>query len=226
MATRNRKAAEQYLIDFVEKLCPGGENKKLYQDAFAKMSDAEFDKLMQDFESGAARPPVQSPNFGTARLDLERNIKIMESLGKSFWERLWITTTDEDGNTSQYLSPVEYMIVELPLRRQAQLLDKKLSVPEHNRSVDQLTGQPAGDSRSAGISYPELQIMRGMGLDESLLELIKWRGGDVKGFDAMNKTISRDGAVSLKSIAHLAGGVESTASVKVFLTCMHLRNTL
>jgi hypothetical protein len=65
-----------------------------------------------------------------------------------------------------------------------------------------------------------------MGLDKSLLELLKYRGGDIKGFNAMNTMISRTGGVRLQAISHLASGVESTKTLSAFLTAMHLKNTL
>jgi hypothetical protein len=52
------------------------------------------------------------------------------------------------------------------------------------------------------------------------------RGGDIKGFDTMNRVIARDGTVSLKAIEHLSSGVESTKALKTYLTCMHLESTL
>ena len=131
-----------------------------------------------------------------------------------------------DPERPMYLTHVPYSILELPIRRQSQLLVKKISVPENNKSIDQLSGQAAGDSRSARISYPELQFLMGMNLPNSLVELMKFRGGDKGGFNGMNRTISNDGTVTLKAINHLATGVESTKTLSAYLTAMHLRNTL
>ena len=221
---RDRKAAQDYLINIIDQIAPGGENKAMYQQCFDQMSDKDFDKLMQDFETGAARPPVYVPNFGKTKLTMENLFAVAKKMGHNFFQKLVIHSDDPD--EAPYLTPVPYMVIDLPLRRQAQLLVKKISIPEHNKSSDQLTGQPTGASKSARISYPELQIMRGMGLDQSLVELMKFRGGDIKGFDAMNRMISKDGTVSMKSIEHLASGVESTKALKTYLTCMHLQSTL
>jgi len=63
-------------------------------------------------------------------------------------------------------------------------------------------------------------------LDQNLTEMLKYRGGDIQGFDAMNNAISKTGGVSLKSIEALGTTVQSTKTLSVFLFCMHLENTL
>lgn len=221
---KDRKAAEKFLIDSIEEMLPGGGNKEYYKDLFSKMSDEEFDKLMKDYETGEDRPVIYAPNFTENKLNVQRNLELAEKHGHNFFEKIWIHSPNAD--EAPYLSNNAYMVLELPVRRQAQLLTKKISVPEHNRSIDQLTGQPSGDSKASKLSYPELQVMRSMGLDQSLRELIKFRGGDMGGFNAMNKVIAKDGYVSMDSIEPYTTGVESTSALKVFLTAMHLKNTL
>lgn len=49
----------------------------------------------------------------------------------------------------------------------------------------------------------ETQVFASMGLYNTLSELMKFRGGDLAGFDAMNKSISQTGSVSLKAIEPL-----------------------
>ncbi len=224
MSNGNRKEAQAFLIAAIEEMLPGGGNKEIYEKLFAEMSDEDFDKLMKSYESGEDRPVIYAPNFGKVSLSVERNLKLSKRYGHDPFERIWIHS--EDPNQAPYLSNNKYMVVLLPLRRQAQLLIKKISVPENNRNIDQLTGQPSGDSASSKISYNELQVMRSMGLDQSLRELIKFRGGDIGGFNAMNKVISKDGKVSLDAIEPYTTGVESTSALKIFLTAMHIKNTL
>ena len=218
----NRKAAEDYILKYIDKILPGSENTQIYKDLFASMSDKDFDGFMKQLEEGSSRLAIISPNLDKVKLDVERNLKIGDELKHDFFERIWL----ENPDGSKYLSPIKYLIVDLPLRRQAQLLVKKISIPEDNKSVDDFTGQPTGKSKGSKISYPEVQIMAAMNLDNCLTEFMKYRGGDVKGFDAMNASISKTGGVSQKAIEPLAGGVKSTETLNIFLTCMHLSNTL
>lgn len=225
MASAARKAAEDFILKYIDKVLPGSKNAELYKRKFASMSDREFDNLMKNYAQGTDRPAIQAPNFTKPALNVERNLKIAKELKHDYFERIWMGSNDP--NTPMYLTNNKYMVMELPLRRLAQLLIKKISTAENTRSVDQITGQPAGkESKTSKISFHELQIMRSMGLDESLKELIKYRGGDAGGFNAMNKAISRDGRVSLNAISKYATGVESTNALKVYLTAMHLSNTL
>lgn len=219
----NRAGAEAFILEWIEKLIPGSENPQIYKDMFATMDDSSFDTFMADLESGEKTLAIVAPNFGKSRLETARNLQLAKELGHNFFQRIWI---EGSGNTPTYLTPIPYLIVDLPLRRQAQLLVKKISIPEDNKSVDDFTGQPTGKSKGSRVSYPETQVMAAMGLDNCLVEMLKYRGGDIKGFDAMNRSISNTGGVRLKSIEHLASGVESTRTMKTFLSGMHLSNNL
>lgn len=219
----NRKQAQEFIISMIEKVCPGGDNAKIYVDLFDSMDDESFDLFMKKIEEGNAKLAVIAPNFSKAKLSVSRNLKLAKELGHNFFERIWI---EGDENTPTYLTPIPYMIVDIPLRRQAQLLIKKISIPENNKTIDDFTGQPTGVSKGSKISYPETQVLAAMGLDNCLTEMLKYRGGDTGGFLAMNKMISRSGGVSLKAIEQFSTGVESTRTLKTYLTAMHLDNNL
>lgn len=220
----NRKAAEQSILNDIDRIAPGGENKQIYVNLFASMNDEQFEEFIISLEQGR-RPAVIVPNLPTdprLKLSVERNLQIAEEWGVKLFERLWLDR--DDG--SKYLTPIPYLIVDLPLRRQAQILVKKISIPEHNNTTDDLTGQAAGASKGSKLSYPEMQILTGMNLVECLTEFMKVRGGDVTAFDASNTSINRTGGFSLREVENLGTTVKSTKTLNVFLTCMHLKNTL
>lgn len=219
----NRKAAERVVLDMIEQLLPGSPNTQLYKDLFASMSDKQFDELMRGIEDGTKRLAIIAPNLSEHKLKIERNLALAKAWGHDFFERIWI---DKKDGTPPYLSPIKYLIIKLPLRRQAQLLVKKISIPQDNKSVDDFTGQPTGASKGSKISYPETQILASHGLDKSLTEMLKYRGGDTKGFNAMNTMIARTGGVSLQAIEQLGTRVKSTDTLSKLLTSMHLSNTL
>lgn len=219
----NRKAAESFIVKWIEELLPGSDNVKMYKALFANMSDIQFDTFMANLEAGKTRLAIIAPNLNPQRLSVERNLKIAEQLGHEFFQRLWLTSPHLD---APYLSPIKYLVMQLPLRRQAQLLTKKISIAEDNNSVDDFSGQPTGKSQGSKISYPELQILAALGLDDSIVEMIKFRGGDTKAFDAQNQQISETGTTSQKSIEHLGSQVKSAQTLSTYLTCMHYKNTL
>src|ERR1035437_5741333 len=219
----NRLAAEKYIKTYIEKISPGPENVKIYTDLFKSMSDKQFEEFMGNLETGKSRLAIIAPNFGTNKISTKNNLAIAKEIGYNFFQRIWFPATED---SPAYLSPISYLVVDLPIKRQAQLLVKKISIPEDNKSVDNFTGQPTSKSKGSSISYPEVQIMAAMGLNNCLTEFMKYRGGDNRGFNAMNDFISKSGGVSLDSIKHLASGVESTKVMKTFLTSMHIQSTL
>jgi hypothetical protein len=218
-----RSATEVFILKYIGKLLPGGANVKIYKDFFAKMSDKEFDTFIGDLESGKKFLPVVVPNFGAEGMSTENNLALAEELGHEFFQKLWIEGNDD---LPTYLTPIEYLVIDLPVRRASQLLTKKISVPDDNKTIDALTGQPTGESKGAKLSYPELQVCAAMNQDNSMLEMMKYRGGDSRGNAAYTAMLSKQGKVNLSVLSQFSSGVESTRTLKTFLTCMHLRTTL
>lgn len=216
----NRQAAEKEILNWINEMIPGSDNTKLYKAKFAAMDDLAFEKFINDLDAGAVQLAIITPNFGDKQLDTERNLALGERLGHKFFQHIRVPAKD---GMPAYITPVEYLVIDLPLRRQAQILDKKISIPEDNNSVDNFTGQVTGASKGSRMSYPEVQVLAAQGLEHSLTEFLKYRGGDERGFNAMNTMIGRTGGVSMDAIEGFAGKVRSTHTLKVFLTAMHLR---
>ena len=218
----NRKKATEYILDWVNKFSPGNKNVEVYKNFFSKMNDDEFHQFIQDLKSGNKFLVYISPNFDDHPLTIENNLKMADELGYNFFQKIWMGETE---TTPSYLTPVEYMVVKLPIRRPSQLLIKKIKVPEHNKTVDMLTKQPTGESKGSRISFPELRQLAAMGLDNCITEMIKYRGGDQRGYAALNGMISKYGKANLKVLSNYASGVESTQTLKSFLTAMMLRTS-
>jgi hypothetical protein len=213
-----RQAAEEFILKYIEQLVPGSANAQNYKDLMGEMDDKQFHDFISSLGSGETSLAIVAPNFSKSRITIENNLRIADELGHEFYERLWIKDSED---TPAYLSPVAYLVFDLPLRRQAQLQVKKMSVPEDNMSVDDLTGQPSGKSDSAKISFPETQVLAALKLDYTLKEFLKYRGGDTQGFNAMNDSFAKTGGASQEAIKHLAGGVRSTQTLRTLLTAMH-----
>jgi len=219
----NRAKAEAIILKYIKRLSPKSSNDSLYKELFANMSDKDFEAFISDLESGKRFLSIIEPNGLNTGLSVENNLAIAEEIGHKFFQKLWIEGKEDE---PAYLTPIEYLVVDLPVRRASQLLIKKIKVPEHNRIVDTLSGQPTGESKGAKISYPELQVCAAMGLENSMVELMKYRGGDLKGNKAYNAMLSQLGTTNLTTLSNYSSGVESTATLKTFLNCMHLSNSL
>lgn len=220
----NRKAAEAELLSCISQILPNSENEKIYQDILKGMPDNEFDQWIADLESGARQLALIAPELVEPSLSVERNLDLAEKWGHKFFERIWM---DSQNGSPSYLSNEPYLVVDLPLKRQAQFLIKKISIPEDNRSIDTFTGQPTGKSKGSKISWPELQILAALGgFDETIAEFFKFRGGDLQGFNAMNNMIANTGGVSLNAIGSLGTKVKAVQSLSTLLTSMHLTNSI
>lgn len=168
-----RKEATDYAIKLLSKFAGKNESVAEMQTMLDALSDERFDAYMQQLASGDEVLSYIVPNLGTVRLSVDTNLKIAEELKHEFFERLWLT----DPATGQtYLTPEKYLIIDLPLKRLAQHLHKKISIPEDNTHIDELTGQATGNSKGSGLSFPELQIMYSHGLENAIRELFKFRG--------------------------------------------------
>lgn len=223
----NRAAAEAVILKRIEQMCPGGPTTQIYRDLFAAMDDTAFAAFMHKLKTKQIGLVLIAPNLAkdkASRMSVENALALGEEMGHQFYKRILINPGD--GRTPAFLTNKAYLVLRLPYRRQAQLLEKKARIPKHNRSIDEMTGQVTGDSKGSKLSSPEIQVLAALNLPNMITEQIKYRGGDVKGYDAMANMIDKTGAVSMDAISHLAGGVESTKTFSTYLTAMHLSNSL
>lgn len=222
--TPNRKVVQELILERIHSLTPKSDkNRKLYEERFSKMSDLEFSRFIDRLEKEEEILTIISPNLLDDGLSIENNLKIADKIGHKFFTRIMIVGKE---GVPDHLTPIEYMVIDLPVRRVSQTSDKKIKVPKNNKVIDSLTGQVTGESRGGRLTGPELQILSAMGMEASLIESMKYRGGDMRGRAAFNGILNKYGYVSLKTLDQYASGVESTNTVKTFLTAMHLKNTL
>ena len=218
-----RQAAEAFILGYLKKLSPKGVTHDIYAERFKGMSDQDFDAFMQRLKSGEEFLVIFDPNFSDHGLSVERNLALAKELKHEFFEKIYI---GKRGDCPAHMTPIKFLVVDLPMRRVSQLLKKKISIPEHNNSIDSLTGQVSGDSQGSKISYPEVQVMASMGLDNCIVEMMKYRGGDLRGRTALNAMISRHGGANLKTLSNYASGVESVKTLNTFLKAAMLKSTL
>lgn len=217
----NRKAATKWLLDRLEEWIPGTGNVERTKAQLEAMTDAEFEEFVKLIEQRKAYIQVQFPNLENKKLQVRDNIKFAKKLGIEFWQHVYV---EKNGVIVKHREkvPVYYM----PVRRQKQHLTKKRGIAKHNNVVDAMTGQPTGDSAASRLSYPQAQVLNGQGMEKTLLEFAKYRGGDQKGFNAMNDQIIKTGRVYQKDIEPYAGGVKSNKTLGAILTAMHFKHNL
>lgn len=214
----NRKRAEAFILEFMKDLEPTGYNVEQWKKILADMTDKDFHEYMTGLRDKTKFLVVFKPMYKAQGMTLENTLKLGEKYDVQFFEKLVFT-----GNPSEpdHKTNIEFLVGDSVYRRQSQTSVKKISVPDNNKTIDQLTYQPTGASKGSKLSLPELQVLVGMGLDKTIEELFQTRGGDKGSFNAYNAMIMRYGSANLKSIGQFATGVESSKAVKIYLACMN-----
>ncbi len=219
-----RKKATRFIIDeLLTPMVPGAPYIAEYEAQLNAMSDDQFKDYMQRIKEGKEFIRMVVPPAASYRIDVKRNMAIAEKLKIELFHHLVIT--DPQTNTT-YKTPKKYLVVDLPCRRQAQLLKKKQSIPEDDKHHDQYTDQATGVSKGAKISFPEAQMLAAQKVDAALKELISYRGGDLKAYNTMKRTIFNEGGISHAALNSLGTRVKSTKVFSAYLKAMHLDNNL
>lgn len=223
MSTRNRKAFIAYVATWVDKILPGGGNGAYLTERFNAMSDKELDDYVAKLATGEEILPLTAPNLAKEKLSMDRNLALAKELGHNFFPHLKLT---DSATGITYRTPERYLVMKLSVRRQRQLLRKKITIPEGTRHVDEFSGQVTGPSKGSRISLPELQVLYSQDLTDPIVELIKYRGGDIKGQQLMYRSLMETGRVSMRNLERFNTRVKSTDTLSVILQGMMLSNTL
>lgn len=216
----NRKKVEAFIVKAVEEILPKGGNKAYYTERFEAMSDKAFDTFMRYLRDGG-RLHITVPNAIGEGLQIERNLALLDKYKRKVFHHIELS----DGEGNRYLTPIPYMVIDVPLRRQEQSLTKKISVAEDNKRIDDLTGQATGASKGSRISFPQVQMLYAQGAEQSIREFVKFRGGDEEAYRLMEQMIAETGEVDMDAIPD-TGEVRSISTLRTFLKGMHLNNNL
>lgn len=206
----------------MKKLDPSGANAKYWNDIFDKLDDKGFVRLMEGMINKTNPLYGVLPNFSNTKITVKNNIALCKELGYDLYTRVWAI----DPITGQeFLTPRKYLIYPVPVSRQIQLLDDKISVPKNNKKINPMTGQATGDSRSARCTGPEMSILNSKGYKSTIHEMMKFRGGDNESMRLMDNTIIKEGAVHMNAVP---GAVDrqpkSVRTLSILLTGMCFAN--
>ncbi|QMV29135.1 hypothetical protein AP1_0432 [Aeromonas phage AP1] len=107
--------------------------------------------------------------------------------------------TDPDTGL-EHTTPETYLVGIAETRKQRQLQAKKFGASKHDHDIEDLTGQPTGDSKAGGISNPEIQVLLSLGLKTMAKELADVRGGDIGAYQAYKNDIISGGETTVQSL--------------------------
>jgi hypothetical protein len=192
----NRKAFEAYVLEFMGALTEGGGNKIIYERLFAKLNDKQIEEMVVRIEQGSPLS-VWVSNWNKKEMIQFSNIqKLAKKYGILLEQRI-IVKDPETGITS--MSPYKATVGTIPVRKQRQMQVTKFSYAMHDYDIDDLTGQVTGDSRSTGISQPEITVLRNMGLETMANELYNVKGGDLDALKAYKNSLITTGSANVNA---------------------------
>lgn len=172
---KNRKAFEDFTLTFMGKLTIGGGNRVIYDRLFKAMNDVQFEQFIATLEGGQSLCIWASNYDPREMIHYDNIIKLSKEYGVEIEQQLVVF--DEDTGIKS-LTAYKAIVGTAEIRKQRQMLVKKFSGAKNDHSIDDLTGQVMGDSRSTGISQPEITVLRNLGLQTMANELYNVKGGD------------------------------------------------
>ena len=215
-----RKDVEKYILTYITKITGTDFNKKLYEDLFKSMSDKEFHNFMLKLKDGAILNVIVPHEKKATNISIENNFKLLKELGSDFFQ--YLTYTSSDPKKPNIKSKYKFYNLLLPFRRTKQTADKGLSIAANDKHTDAITGQAINDSKTSRLSFQEVQVLNGMGLQDSVTELFSDRGGSTSGH-ILKQMITRYGKASKAVLKNYDSGVLSTSALKSYFNGMHLK---
>lgn len=179
------------------------------------LSDKELDALVDDIASSKSIIPLIVPNGST--IDYEDLLNTTKKRKVQLHKKIIIT----DG-TKRTKGRIPRLVMEVPVKKLAQLVDKKRSIADDQHSVNHLTGQVTGASKSMSITNPELSLWRGNGMSDAIRECTKYRGGDVNAKLVIEKLAESGIEITQETLEKYSSGPEVNNTVKQMLLGMHI----
>lgn len=223
LSKKARKLATEFALARWTEIDPTGKNTKMLGEALNNLTDEQFENVVQEIENKTAYLPIWMENLTKTGITTENNYAVAEKHGIEFFHR--VRETDESTGLD-VLSGPRYFCGWFPERRQIQTLESKVSLPDDQRHIDDLTDQPTGVSKGSSISGPEFEIMSGQEAYNCLAELTNTRGGDRGALQAFEKAIHETGQSSMVAASQYGQGAKSVYTMSYLLTGMHFDNNL
>lgn len=194
------KEANAMLMGMVKQMPNPKLNVPLYEEVLAGFKEEDYLRLAERWKEGKFYFPIIVENMGKEIIDEHKVMKVGESIGVEYFQHCRLTDPETG---EEYVTPIKYLVLDIPGRRLIQHISDKMSTAENNRVTDHLAGQATGVSKASSISSPELNVMNAKGLTYGPLEMMKVRGGDAAAFDAALRSIEETGSFSMDAVSQL-----------------------
>ena len=225
---KRRKQIEKMIYDVVNTIDPpregqtAGDTCRGWRRTLSGMHDKPFTEVIEHLRKKECQLDVVMPNMKKTP-KIPNLLKAAQMVGLKTSHRLWLPDRTRPGK--KFLTNEKYLVLEIPIRRAQQEWDKKLQVPERDNHVDALTGQVILGDKACHLSAPEIQSLSARGLEKTLQELVRVRGGDVVAYGDFNRQLQEAGEARLDSLDPRTRARASVIS-HVLLQSMMIENNL
>lgn len=220
---RNRKGMEEFILKAVKKMDVTGRSAAVLVEQWSKMDDKRFHEWYLDIKNQVDYVPIFLENhMDGKRITTEHALDVCEEYGIKIFQRYWYR---DQATGIKALSNYPVPVLHLNIRRQIETLLNKMSVSEDNNRADILTGQVI--EGASAITQPESLVYLEKGLDGSLIEKMKYRGGDIEGKRLYDKSLIENGRVSTKQLMEDHNTVTRVVqTADIYLTGAHYETNL
>lgn len=219
MSTKRNKIIEILKGVFEPLEGKDGPNLKRYLDKIK--TEEGLKKFYKDLKAGKEQLYIYLPNMKnkTRMADIFKSAKF---IGLAIEEYIYFV----DRTTGKrYRSNFKYPVTRLPVRRVKQFVEEKRSLPEGDNKIDLLSGQVIKPDKGSSISLIEAQAIAGKGLENSLRELLKFRGGDISAYAEYASQLLENGSVDIEGLGK-DSVPRSSVIASVYLTAMGIDNNI
>lgn len=223
LTKKARKVATDFILPIWLEIDPTGKNQRMLKEALEALTDEQFVNLVTEIENDTAYLSIWMDNLTGTGISVENNYRVAKKYGVEFFHR--IRETDESTGLV-VTSNVPYFCAHFLKRRQIQTLESKISLPDDQKHIDELTDQPTGVSKGSSMSGPEFEIVSGQEGYMNLIEFTGPRGGDREALAALERSMHETGKASLSAISAYAVGAKSVYTLSTLLAGMHFDNNL
>lgn len=219
----NIKEALPVALDWLNDIDRSGRSAQFFQEMIDKMTPTEIEEYVKRLEREEDYLAVIMQFNDNKSITYENNVKVAKKRGVKIFQRIWYV----DPKTKQeILCPEVRPVYLLPVKRQIETIEYKISYSTSNMKIDAHTGQVIGDAQASRISYPELMVVYSQQLNWSLVEFMKYRGGDVKGRVEFNNLLRNTGDVSTQNLLRNKTTVKSSETLQIYFLAMHWQTNI
>lgn len=220
---KKQKATIDKIVEYVDKIDKTKRTGQMYRETLSALTEEQFHDYMLSLKNGEDTLYIQLPNLMEKGVTFENNLKVAKELGIDFFKKLRIV---DPKTGKRFLTNKKYCILHLPVRRQIQTIDSGISTATDDTKIDPTTGQVIMDSQAAMLSIPETFVLYSRGLNKSIVELTKIRGGDTEAMRDTYRKLEQTGSATVTEAMKLGTRAQSTVTLNNMFKAMHIDNNI